>query len=124
MARSNFQSVDEYISIFPDEIQKRLQLIRKLIKENVPDDAEETISYQIPTFKLNGKFIIYFAGFKNHTSIYPIPPGPKDFKKDISEYIKGRGTLQFSNKKDLPIDLIKEVIKYSLEANLERTKTY
>lgn len=124
MARTDFKSVDEFIATFPDEIQERLKLIRKTIKENVPPDAEETISYQIPTFKLDGKFIIYFAGFKNHISIYPIPPGPKDFQKDIKEYIKGKGTLQFSNDKDLPIALIKKVIKYSLDANLKRAKSY
>ncbi len=124
MTRSDFQSIDEYISTFPEDIQKRLEIIRKTIKENVPNNAVEAISYQIPCFKLNGKFIIYFAGYKNHTSIYPIPPGPKSFQKEISEYVKGKGTMQFKNDKDLPIQIIKRVIKYSLEANLNRTKSY
>jgi len=124
MARSDFKSIDEYISSLPKDIQKRLELIRKTIKENVPEEAQETISYQIPCFKLNGKFIIYFAGYKNHTSIYPIPPGPKDFQEEIKNYVKGKGTMQFSNGEDLPIEINKKVIKYSLETNLNRAKSY
>lgn len=122
--RSDFKSIDEYIKTFPKEIQKRLNVIRKLIKQEAPNEATEAISYQIPCFKLNEKFIIYFAGYKNHISIYPIPPGPKTFIDEITPFIKGKGTLQFSNIEELPIELIKKVIKYSLEANLERTKSY
>lgn len=122
MAGSDFKSVDEYIKTFPEEIQARLEIIRKAIRENVPDEAEETISYQIPTFKLNGKFLIFFAAFKNHVSIYPIPSGPESFRKKIEHYIKGKGTMQFSNDIELPIELILEIIKYSLEANQRRTK--
>lgn len=124
MARSNFQSIDEYLSTFPEEIKRRLEEIRSLIKNNVPEESIESISYQIPCFKLNGKFIIYFAGYKNHTSIYPIPPAPDSFTKKLEPFIKGKGTLQFPNDKELPIDIIKEVIKYSLEANKKRAKTY
>lgn len=123
MARSNFKSIDEYISTFPDEIANKLEAVRKIIKNELPD-ATETISYQIPCFKQNGKYVIYFAGYKNHLGIYPIPPGDKDFQKKIEPFVKGKGTLQFSNDKDLPTEIIKEVIKHSLEANLKRTKSY
>lgn len=124
MAKTDFKSIDEYISTFPDEIAQKLLAIKKLIKENVPSDAKETISYQIPCFKLNGKFIIYFAGYKNHTSVYPIPQGTKEFQKEIEPFVKGKGTLQFPNNKDLPISIIKNVIKYSVEANAQRTKSH
>lgn len=123
MARSDFKSIDEYISTFPDEIAKRLETVRKIMKDEL-SDATETISYQIPCFKQNGKYVIYFAGYKNHLSIYPIPPGPSDFQKEIEPYIKGKGTLQFSNNKNLPVELIRKMTKMAIEANLNRNKSY
>src|SRR4030095_9674620 len=84
-ARPNFTSIDEYIATFPDDVQKILQRIRKTIKKAAPK-AEETISYQIPTFKLNGSYLIYFAGYKKHVSVYPAPRGEKEFKQELAGY--------------------------------------
>jgi uncharacterized protein YdhG (YjbR/CyaY superfamily) len=120
----SYKTIDEYIKTFPNEIQEKLVTIRNLIKENIPQDATETISYQIPTFKLNGKYVIYFAGYKNHLSIYPIPQGPESYKKEIEPFVKGKGTLQFPNDKELPVNTIKKVIKYSVEAHRNRSKNY
>lgn len=123
MAKTDFKSIDEYISTFPEDIADKLNQVRKIMGDELPD-AVETISYQIPCFKQNGKYVIYFAGYKNHLGVYPIPPGDKDFQKEIEPYVKGKGTLQFSNDKELPVELIKKVTKKALKANIERTKSY
>jgi uncharacterized protein YdhG (YjbR/CyaY superfamily) len=116
-----YKTIDEYLDNFPKEVQEILEKIRKIVKEIVPKEAEETISYGIPTVKLNGKYLVYFAGFKNHISLYPIPPVPAIFEKEISPFVKGKGTIQFPLDKPIPYDLIKEFVKYSLDYNLART---
>ena len=124
MTRTKFNSVQEYFKYFPPDIQKKLKLIRESIKSELPKEVVETISYQIPTFKLNGKYVIYYSAFTNHCSIYPIPKGPESFRKKIAPHVKGKGTLQFPHDKEIPTGLIKEITKYSLEANLNRAKSY
>jgi uncharacterized protein YdhG (YjbR/CyaY superfamily) len=89
------------------------------IKDVVPG-AEETISYQIPTFKLNGSYLIYFAGWKNHVSLYPVPRGNDLFKKELSNYKGGKGTVQFSLDKPIPIPLIKKIVKYRIKETSEK----
>jgi uncharacterized protein YdhG (YjbR/CyaY superfamily) len=102
--------IDKYIKTFPKDVQSILQKVRKTICEIIPN-AKETISYGIPTFKLNDKYIIYFAGWKRHISLYPISEGTKEFNKKMSKYIAGRGTLKFPLTEDIPYDLISEVTK-------------
>jgi uncharacterized protein YdhG (YjbR/CyaY superfamily) len=120
--RQKFELIDEYIAIFPNDVQEILQKIRKIIKEIVPE-AEEAISYGIPTFKMHGTYVIYFAGFKNHVSLYPIPQVSESFKNQIAKHIKGKGTVQFPLEKPIPYDLIKQFVKFSKEANEERYKS-
>ena len=115
-----FDSIDEYIETFPDDIQKILKELRETIKAAAPE-AGETISYGIPTFTLNGKYLIYFAGWKNHISIYPIPAGTEAFKKQISKYVEGKGTLKFPTNKPLPLQLITKMVKLNIAENLKRT---
>ena len=81
-SKQNFQTIDEYITSFPKDVQKKLESIRQIINKSAPE-AEETINYQIPTFKLNGH-LVHFAAFKNHIGFYPAPSGLKAFKKEIS----------------------------------------
>lgn len=116
---TSYTNIDEYIAGFDDQIQQKLTELRKFIKQRLPEGIEETISYGIPTFKLNGKYVIYFAGYAKHISIYPIPPGPAEFEQKIAPYVKGRGTLQFPNSEPLPYALIEEVIKYSVKRHQE-----
>lgn len=78
MAKTNFQSVDEYIAAFPETTQKALEEVRSMIKSAAPE-AREKISYQIAAFELNGRNLIHFGGWKNHISIYPIPAGTEAF---------------------------------------------
>ena len=114
-----FNSIDEYIATFPEDIQKILRELRATIKAAAPE-AGETISYGIPTFTLNGKYLIYFAGWKNHISIYPIPTGSDAFNKQVSKYVEGKGTLKFPIDKPLPLKLITKIVKLKVAENRKR----
>ena len=118
MAKPN--NIDDYIAGFPKEIQKRLEQIRAAIKKAAPK-AEEAISYGIPAFKLNGKGLIFFAAFKNHIGIYPAPRGSDAFKKELSVYKGGKGTVQFPFDKPLPMGLINKILKFRIKENLFKT---
>jgi len=112
-SKAGFKTVDEYIATFPPETKKKLEEVRATVKAAIPD-AQEKISYQIAAFELNGKNLIYFAGWKNHLSIYPIPAGDAAFKKAITPYMDGKGTLKFSLNQPLPLDLIRKVVQLHL----------
>jgi uncharacterized protein YdhG (YjbR/CyaY superfamily) len=114
-----FRSIDEYIAAFPEDVQKILEELRATIKSTAPE-AGEKISYGIPAFTLNGKNLIYFAGWKNHISIYPIPTGSAAFDKEISKYIDGKGTLKFPIDKPLPLKLITKIVKLRAAQTLKR----
>jgi len=114
--KTQFKSIDEYIATFPDNMQKILEELRSTIKAAAPD-AGETISYNIPTFTLNGKYLIYFAGWKNHISLYPIPIGTDAFNKQVSKYVEGKGTLKFPMDKPLPMKLIAKIVKLKVAEN-------
>jgi uncharacterized protein YdhG (YjbR/CyaY superfamily) len=114
-----FNSIDEYIETFPEDTQKNLKELRETIKAAAPE-ASETISYGIPTFTLNGKYLIYFAGWKNHISIYPIPTGSEAFNKQISKYVEGKGTLKFPIDKPLPLKLITKIVKLKVAERQKR----
>jgi len=118
MPKINYSTIDKYISTFPKDVQKKLESIRQTIKKAAPR-AEETIRYQIPAFKLNGH-LIYFAGFKNHVSIYPAPRAAADFKKELSEYKGGKGTVQFPLDKPIPLSLIRRIVKYRIKENFNK----
>jgi uncharacterized protein YdhG (YjbR/CyaY superfamily) len=115
MAKTNYKSVDEYISTFPKDIQKILEQVRQTIKKSAPE-AEETINYQIPTFKLNGN-LVHFAAFKNHIGFYPAPSGLKAFKKEISNYKSSKGSVQFPIDEPIPASLITKIVKYRVKEN-------
>jgi len=116
-----FTSMDEYIETFPPDVQKILEELRATIKAAVPE-TEETISYNLPTFTLNGKYLIYFAGWKKHVSIYPIPSGTEAFNKEISKYADGKGTLKFPLDKPLPLKLIRQIVNNRVADNLQNEK--
>jgi len=115
-------TISEYIAGFPKETQKLLQQIRAMIKDTATG-AEETISYAIPAFTLNKTYLIYFAGYKNHVSIYPAPTGNAAFEKEVAKYKTGKGTYQFSLEKPLPVNLIIKIIKFRLKENLKKMKS-
>lgn len=102
--------VDEYIKSFPKDVQLILKKIRIVIKKAAPK-AEEMMGYGIPTFKLNGKNLVHFGGFKKHIGFFPTPAVIGKFKKELLEYKKSKGTVQFSFDKPIPFDLISEITK-------------
>lgn len=120
MAKTNFQSVDEYIATFPEETQKILKEIRATIKAAAPN-AEEKISYQMPTFFLSGN-LIHFAAFKNHIGIYPTPSGTEAFKEEISQYQGAKGSIRLPLDKPMPLKLISRIVKFRVAENLQKAE--
>jgi len=116
--KNDFKSIDEYIMKFPLEVQQILQKLRKVIKESAPD-AEETISYQMPTFVLHGN-LVHFAAYKNHIGFYPTPSGIEAFKDKLSEYKGAKGSVQFPIEKPLPYELIAEIVKFRVVENTKK----
>lgn len=116
------KGVDEHINSFPDEKKKLLVKLRGVIKKAAPD-AIETIGYGIPTFKLNGKNLVHFAGYQNHIGLYPAPIGIEKFKKELKEYQSGKGTMQFTYDKPIPWDLVERVVKFRVGEVLKNSKT-
>ena len=120
VARKHYTTVSEYIADFPDDVQIVLKKLRTTIRKVVPE-ADEVISYNIPTFKLNGKYVIYFAGFEHHVSLYPITDGTrKKFGKELAPYLSGKGTAKFPLDKPLPLGLIAKIVKYKLKERLSK----
>ncbi len=116
--KKNFDTIDEYIATFPKSVQNVLQQIRQAIKDSVPE-VEETISYDIPTFKLRGKGLVSFGGWKNHVGFYPGEASIETFRKELSPFKKAKGSIQFPYDKPIPLDLIKEIVKYRVQENLK-----
>ena len=117
--KSKINSIDEYIDTFPEDVQPILKQVRRTIKAAAPQ-AGEKISYGIPTFTLNGKYLIYFAGWKQHISIYPIPVGDDAFNQEVAPYIAGKGTLKFTIDKPVPWKLITKIVKLKVAENSSR----
>jgi uncharacterized protein YdhG (YjbR/CyaY superfamily) len=115
--KPKFTTVDEYIESFPEEVRGSLQRIRDTIKAELPDDATEVISYGIPTFKVNGEYVIYFSGWKDHFAVYPIPHNPgEELSKKLEPFESGKGTLRFDFGEAVPFELIKELVPPLLQA--------
>lgn len=119
MEISDSKTIDEYIITFPEEVQDLLQTFRQTVKRSAPG-AQEAISYQMPTFKLNGKNLVHFAAFNNHIGFYPVPFGIEAFKKELSSYKQGKGSVQFPLDKPLPLQLISKIIEFRVKANLKK----
>lgn len=111
------ESIEEYIAGFPAPVQKVLQQVRKTIRDAAPE-AEEAISYAMPTFKLNGN-LIHFAAFKNHIGLYPAPQGIEAFKEELSGYKGAKGSVQFPLDQPMPLDLIKRIVLYRVAQQKE-----
>jgi uncharacterized protein YdhG (YjbR/CyaY superfamily) len=114
--KTSFRNIDEYIETFPKEIQEKLEKVRQTIRETAPE-AEEAISYQMPTFKLNGN-LVHFAGYEHHIGFYPIPTGMEAFKDELSQYKTGKGSVQFPLDQPLPLDLIRRIVEFRVKENL------
>ena len=112
MAKTDFESVDEYIAAHPEDVQPILRRVRSIIRKAVPG-AEEAISYQIPTYKRHGGYVIYFAGWKQHYSLYPATDRlVAAFKDDLAPYKVNKGTIRFPLSQPVPVKLIERIAKF------------
>lgn len=112
------KTIDEYISTVPRDVQTILERLRQTIRASAPE-AEEAISYRIPTFKLNGN-LVHFAAFKDHIGFFPTSSGIEAFTKQLSRYKTSTGTVQFPLAKPIPYSLVRKIVAYRRKENLEK----
>ncbi len=122
MAKTNFKSVDEYIATQPEGARAILQRVRRTLRKALPG-AEEVISYQIPAFKLNGRVLLYFAGWKQHYSLYPASEDlVAAFKDDLAPYEVSKGTIRFPLSEPVPVRLLGGLAKFRAKEVAESGK--
>ncbi|HEY5113606.1 MAG TPA: DUF1801 domain-containing protein [Coriobacteriia bacterium] len=117
---SGADAIDDYIAQFPPSTRVALNEMRALIRASAPE-ATETISYAMPTFDLNGRHLVHFAGFKNHVGFYPIPSAIEAFREELAPYKSGKGSAQFPLGRPLPADLIRRIVEFRVEENERKT---
>ncbi len=118
MIKKTFKDVDDYLSTQTPSTRKMLETLRQVIRSAAPA-AEELISYQMPAYKLDGQ-LVFFAGYKNHIGFYPTGSGIKNFQKELAAYKGSKGAVQFPLDKPLPLALIKKIVKFRVQENMER----
>ncbi|PKN99272.1 MAG: hypothetical protein CVU42_08455 [Chloroflexi bacterium HGW-Chloroflexi-4] len=111
-------SIDQYISEAPQEVQEKLKHLRAVIKSEVPD-AEERMAYAMPTFSQEGN-LVHFAYFKNHIGFFPAPSGIENFQEELAKYKTSKGTVQFPLDEEIPMDLVREIVRFRLKENLAK----
>jgi|SRR5271157_2856038 len=122
MAKTDFKSVDEYIAGQPEAVRGALQRVRSTIRQAVPE-AEEVISYKMPTYKLRGDRVLYFAGWKQHYSLYGATAGVvAAFQDDLAPYEIHKGTIQFPLSEPVPVKLIERIAKFRATEVAERKR--
>src|SRR5258705_11458735 len=122
MAKTEFKSVDEYIAAHADDVQAILSCVRSAIRNAVPG-AEEMISYQMPAYKLQGGAVLYFAGWKQHYSLYPAGDRlVRAFKSELAPYKINKGTLRFRLSEPVPVKLIADIAKFRAKEGADRAK--
>jgi uncharacterized protein YdhG (YjbR/CyaY superfamily) len=114
-------TIDDYISTFPADIQAILENVRQSIQKAAPK-ATETMSYGIPTFNLNGKHLVFFASWKHHISLYPLPAGDEAFQQEIAHYKRAKGTIQFPLDKPLPYELVEQIVTLLMKEKPEKER--
>jgi uncharacterized protein YdhG (YjbR/CyaY superfamily) len=112
------KNIDEYIAGFPAEVQAMLEQLRATIKRVAPQ-AEETISYQMPTFKIQGN-LVHFAAYQHHIGFYPAPSGISAFLNELKQYKNAKGSVQFPVDRPLPLDLIARIVEFRAKENLQK----
>ncbi|GGM83499.1 hypothetical protein GCM10010967_14090 [Dyadobacter beijingensis] len=117
MAAAKPVTIDEYIAAFPAEVQGALQEIRNTIRQTAPE-AEETISYEMPTFNLNGSYLIYFAGWKKHVALYPVTERIfETLSAELAGYKGSKSSVHFPLNKPMPLDLVKKITELRIAEN-------
>ena len=120
MNEDKFNAIDTYIAKFPEDVQKTLNELRRVIKTAAPE-AEEKISYQIPTFVLEGN-LVHFAAYKNHIGFYPTPGAIEKFKEDLAGFETSKGALRFPLSEPVPYDLVKRMVIFRVKENLQKAE--
>lgn len=116
--KPTFQTIDDYIATFPRHIQALLQTVRATIRAAAPE-AEERISYQMPTFALKGN-LVHFAAWKDHIGLYPAPSGIAVFAEELAQYHSAKGSVRFPIDEPLPLDLITRIVQFRVAENLAK----
>jgi uncharacterized protein YdhG (YjbR/CyaY superfamily) len=120
MAKAGFQSVDKYLASQPKAVRGVLERVRSAIRKAVPE-AEETISYQLPAYTLHGRRLVYFAGWKEHYSLYPASGAAVAvFKDELAPYEVSKGTIRFELSNPVPVRLIARIAKYRAKEIAEK----
>ncbi|WP_088549143.1 iron chaperone [Paenibacillus aquistagni] len=119
-SKNTYATIDAYISASSPEIQETLRALRTVIREAAPE-AREKISYQMPTFELDGN-LVHFAAFKKHIGFYPAPSGITAFQEELKGYKQSKGAVQFPNDQPLPYDTIRRIVQYRVEENREKAQ--
>jgi len=118
LSKPEIKDVESYIAGFSPAMQKLLKQLRSTIRKAAPQ-AEEHIGYQMPAYKFHGP-LVYFAGYEKHIGFYPGASGIENFKKEISIYKNAKGSVQFPLDRPLPLDLVKQIVQFRIEENLEK----
>lgn len=118
MEKTKPLSVDEYIAGYPEEVQTKLREMRSAIRDSAPD-AEETISYAMPAYKLHGN-LVYFAAFEKHIGFYALPTGHAAFAEELKGFKTGKGSVQFPLSEPMPIELIKKMVHFRVQENMDQ----
>ena len=115
---ATFETVDAYIASFPPDVQVALEAVRQAIRTAIPG-TQELISYGIPAFSLDGRGVVWFAGWRRHISVYPIPAGGDDLDAEMAPYKAARGTLRFQLSRPMPFAVIEKVAARLLQQRLD-----
>lgn len=104
-------SVDDYLAGFDGEVRSRLDAMRDTVRAAAPD-AVESMAYGMPAYKLDGKPLVYFAGYDRHVGFYATPNGHEAFADEFSRFRQGKGSVQFPHTEPLPLDLVRRVVEF------------
>lgn len=108
--------VDRYIAEFPETVQEIMVRIREIIRQEAPD-AIEAFAYGMPSYKTNGRPLVYFAGYKSHVGFYATPTGHEQFAEELSKYKQGKGSVQFPLNQPVPYELIRRIVAFRVQEN-------
>ncbi len=119
---TKFETIDDYIASFPPESQRALEGVRRTIAQAAPH-AREKISYGMATYLVSGRPLLYFAGWKKHVGIYPVPTGDETFEREVAPYRGAKETVRFPLSQPMPLHLIRQITELCLAQRAEATST-
>ncbi len=123
MKMKTFKTVDAYIADYPKDVQARLKKMRQTIRKTARGSVE-SVSYGMVGYKLDGRPLVYFGGFKNHIGFFAMPPARLAFKKDLAKYAGGKSAIQFQHDEPLPLKLVEKLVKFRMKENLKKKSKY